>query len=81
MLSIDCGQDWVSLVVDTRQGTERFVTARLSLVRFVSFGAAPAPAACGARTAPESVVVNWRTAPTQPAYASGVVSAVAFLEQ
>lgn len=79
LLAIDCGGDWVSLVIETPGGTERFVTAKLSLLRFVAFGPAPAPATCGPRRAPESVVVNWRTAPTQPPSATGVASAVSFL--
>jgi tetratricopeptide (TPR) repeat protein len=81
LLSIDCSDDWVTLVVETPRGTERFVNARLSLLQFVTFGAAPAPATCGPRPDAEPVVVNWRTAPTQPPYATGVASAVAFLQR
>ena len=69
LLSIDCGDEWVSLVVETPHGTERFVTARLSLLHFVSFVPSPAPATCGPRREPDPVVVNWRTWPTQPPYA------------
>jgi hypothetical protein len=79
LLSIDCADEWVSLVVETPHGTERFVTARLSLLRFVSFGPSPAPPTCGPRRYPEPVVVNWRTATTQPSSATGVASAVAFV--
>ena len=81
LLSIECADDWVSLVIDTPRGTERFVTARLSLLRFVSFGPPPAPAICGPRRAPERVVVNWRVVATQPPAATGVASAVAFVER
>ena len=81
LLSIDCGVDWVSLVVGTPHGTERFVTARLSLVRFISFGPSPAPATCGPRRDEEPVVVNWRAVQNQPATATGVASAVAFIQR
>jgi hypothetical protein len=79
--SIDCGDDWVTLLVETARGTHRFVTARLSLLRMVAFGPPPAPATCGPRRNAERVVVNWRRAPSQPAYATGVVSALAFVER
>ena len=79
LLSIECGDEWVTLVVETPRGIERFVNARLSLLRFVAFGTAAAPPTCGARRDAEPVVVNWRTAPTQPPSATGVASAVSFL--
>lgn len=81
LLSIDCDHDWVSLVVETPHGTERFVTARLSLLQLISFGPSPAPVTCGPRRDAEPVVVNWRSVSTQPARARGVASAVAFVER
>lgn len=81
LLSIDCGDDWVSLMVQTQHGTERFVTARLSLLRFVAFSPNPAPAICGPRRDTEPVVVNWRPFPNQPSDATGVASAVAFVSR
>lgn len=81
LLSIDCGADWVRLVVETPHGTERFVTARLSLTRFISFGPEPSPATCGPRRDTEPVVVNWRVVRDQPPDATGLASAVAFVER
>src|SRR5690606_19766996 len=81
LLSIDCGADWVRLVVETQHGTERFVTARLSLTRFISFGPEPNPATCGPRRNTEPVVVNWRPVRNQPPDATGLASAVAVVER
>jgi tetratricopeptide (TPR) repeat protein len=81
LLTIDCADDWVSLVVETPIGSERFVSARLSLVRFVSFRRSPVAATCGSRSDPEPVIVNWRAVPNQPRDATGVASAVSFLER
>ena len=80
LVSIDCQADWTGLLVQQDDGTlARFVTARLSLTRFIFFGTPPAPVRCGRRETPEQVVVTWTRDERTPPGSQGIVVSLTFL--